>query len=347
MATLNNHYTTSDLNHLRSEVVLVPPEMAAMLRATCHFDRQRAIDPRNVERLAFEIKQGWFIRGTPISMCVLPDGTMRLINGNHTLEAIKKAGIPVPLTFLYQEVPDLAAVARDYSNLDLQKGRSWKTALHAVNGGHNEFDGRATAALGAILSEFGKNAHNQADSRSRGVRVQMLNHEYRAAINLLAATTKGCPSQNVSKLMRSAVLGVALITARAQPAKAVEFWGGMVRDDGIAAGDPRKALLRYLFNNPVAGSGARPAHARIAANAWNAFYEGRDLEFVRQHAASPLRIAGTPWHKGNPDRSQEVAAPGNKPQAPLFETGVVHSATGQPSTVVRYAKPEGQAPAHA
>src|SRR5579875_3709638 len=114
-------YGEADLAALRTEALMVTPAMAKMLRASCHFERQRPINARNVERLAMEMRRGWFITGTPVFMAVLPDGSMRIVNGNHTLEAVQSSGVSIPLAFIYSKVSDIEGAARIYACLDLQK----------------------------------------------------------------------------------------------------------------------------------------------------------------------------------------------------------------------------------
>jgi hypothetical protein len=99
-------YAGFDVASIQAELVLVTPDEARLLRDTCNFARQRAIRIDNVNRLLSEAQRGVFVPGTPVFICVLPDGSMRIVNGNHTLEMVASLGHPVPLTLIYAKVKD-------------------------------------------------------------------------------------------------------------------------------------------------------------------------------------------------------------------------------------------------
>jgi hypothetical protein len=77
---------------LTAKVADVDAEYARHLRQSCNFDRQRALIDLNTRRLAVEMDNGRFIPGTTVYFAVLPDGSMLILNGNHTLEAIIASG---------------------------------------------------------------------------------------------------------------------------------------------------------------------------------------------------------------------------------------------------------------
>lgn len=323
-------YTQRHLDAISAETVMVTPEMATTLRSDCHFERQRPISENNVARLALEMQRGWFIPGTPIYLCVLPNGQMQIANGNHTLEAIKSSGVSVPLVFVYAKVSDIEAVARVYANMDLQKMRTWRNALQALSGEATVFDGRLLAAVGVIGSGFAtSNSLLKPGSTSRTERFALL-EEYRDAGSLFLAAAHGAPKANYRLLQRAAVLAVVLLTFRYQPSAASEFWSSIAKDDGLKVGDPRKTLLRYLTNNSTSKANNRAEQAKAAALAWNAAWGNKQIEYVKPNSAGDIRILGTSWHSGDPAKARPS-------RALKFETGVVTTPAGSVQQVARFA----------
>jgi len=291
-------YGLRDLMALDAKPGAISPAMARHMRDTMHFDRQRPISARNVERLAEEMRRGWFLAGTPIFICVLPDGRQLIVNGNHTLEAVVASGVTVPLTIIRKQVRDVEAAAKAYAVLDIQKTRSWTDTLRAI--GHAETIPMAVlvnSAMSFILGGFRDRVEDRQAAASRNLRMAEI-PEYKAAAHLLAQCIENAPRSNVKLLRRASVFSVALYTARYQPSAAEECWGGMVRDDGLKANDPRKALLRYLVNHHGTGSGGRRDCVRAAISAWNAGFQNRSLDHCRPSNSAEIRILGTPLHKG-------------------------------------------------
>jgi hypothetical protein len=88
-------------------------------------------------------------------------------------------------------------------------------------------------------------------------------------------------------------MAVALVVLKHQPAKAVEFWSGVVADDGLHRGDPRKAML-HVFNDAdfVKKLGAGMIYV---SHCWDAFYQGKSLSYPKVTAASLCQPLGTPF----------------------------------------------------
>lgn len=310
------------INDLTTEAVLMTPQLARTLRETCHFERQRPLAPRNIERLKIEMAEGRFVAGTPIFICVLPDKSMRLVNGNHTLEAVAAHGAPVPLSVVYLKVKNLAEVGEIYATFDIHKMRSWGDALRAV-GMTDDFPlaTKVASAVGHIMGGYTDSSSNVRARQSRGARTEAM-ADYRAAAEAISIAIAGTPRINQRLILRAPVLAVALETARYQPTKAYEFWGGVAKDNALVSADPRKALLRYLLNTSSAHKQDRRTQALAAANAWNAFFEGREMEFVRpDRRQTEVRLKGTPGDEKKRGR------PANK--VPLIHTGVLLSANGE------------------
>ena len=94
---------------VRSAVVTITPEDARRLRDTAHFDRQRNISPANVARLAAEMAKGQFTPGTQIYLCVLPDGSGRIVVGlgsNQVGVDLQQQGKGLTVDFMRSSLPE-------------------------------------------------------------------------------------------------------------------------------------------------------------------------------------------------------------------------------------------------
>lgn len=303
-------YTEAALKALSVGQDFVTPEMAKRLRLSCHYERQRKLRVEHINRLASEMKHGWFLAGTPIWMCVMPDKSMFIVNGNHTLEAIVQSSVSIPLTFVYQQVTSLEEVATIYACFDIQRMRTWMQAASAAGlADEIPLAKHVLAALSHIIADFGSggNIDRIPELRSRPLRFQLM-EEYKQAAAMLQVCLHGAPPDNARLVRRSGPMAVALVTTRYQPSSAEEFWRNMVWDDGLRKDDPRKVLLRYLTNHDTVGQQATRENTIAAANAWNAWFESRTLDHVRPSLSVRVSILGTPWAASQPTvkRSQKV-----------------------------------------
>jgi hypothetical protein len=314
---------------VRAEVIMVNPTMAKTLRSSCHFERQRAISQLNVARLALEMRRGWFIKGTAVTFAVFPDGSMVIVNGNHTLDSVIESGVAIPLTFIYIKVQNMDAAARIYACMDLQKTRTWANATQAM-GTEIPMANYVVPAIGIIMAGFKSDPTNTEAASSRNARLARL-EEYRDAATILAGAYFQKPTENQQLLRRAAFVAVALETARYQPSSAELFWGGAAEDDGLSLGDPRKALLKYAkLNKANGGSARRAADCKAAALAWNAWFKSAELRLAKPGAMGDFRLLGTPWHKGEPGVTAAATA------KPMFEIGILADGTSAKS-VARFA----------
>jgi hypothetical protein len=93
------------------------------------------------------------------------------------------------------------------------------------------------------------------------------------------------------KLTSSAVFSVALVTMRANEQKAREFWGAVAQNDGLRKGDPAHTLVQWLLTTHLDGSHNNGSLA--AALAWNTFYQGREVTFLRIAKTKSIRLLGS------------------------------------------------------
>ena len=291
--------TVAKFPDLYSEIVDVDPDLAKHLRATCHFERQRPITPRNVERLAREMRGGNFVKATPIFMCILPDNSMVIVNGNHTLEAVAGGVITMPLTFIYHRVNNMEEAAKIYVTMDIHKTRSWNVTLEAM--GMKERIAMANKVMPGvriIMDSFNSYVTSQGETSRLNIMEKM--EEYADVALRLNTFWDDTPKRLQNYLSRAAFISVALITTQHQPTMAEEFWGGAARDDGLNRNDPRKQLLNYAMTHKSASSASRVIDLNAAVLCWNAFFENRTMEILRPSQLKEIYILGTNWHKGKP-----------------------------------------------
>lgn len=312
------------------QVVMVTGADAAHLRKTCHYDRQRAISERNLRRLGAELVAKRFIDGTPVFFCRLPDGRLFIVNGNHTLESIAATGVSQRLVFIILDVQSEEDVARIYGTMDVHKARTWADALRAVGMADEVTNAkRIMPALGVILAGFDYVQNHIEAVTSRSIRFDLMKH-YADESAMIQGAISGAPLNNQRAVQRASTLSVALECFKYQPRQALEFWRGMAQDDGLARNDPRKALLRWIQNNPVnQGQWLWPTQSRVAAHAWAAFCKGESLTIIRPSQAAGFTLYGTPWQgKGKiPDLIRQANPP---PAVPPEEGGEEPAAAPEP-----------------
>lgn len=289
-----------------SETRVVDAKEAEFLQRTTRFDLQRPMSESNVLRLEAEMRAGRFVPGTPIYIGALPDKTPLALNGQHTLEAIRRCGTAIELTFIYQDVADMAEAAAIYSRLDLHKLRSWRDSLRAHGAEDMLCDSTSwtsafAAAIGFLFERFRvPRTDNERELvriqaiRSRDVRLRAMRDAQIAATQYVQAIGEHAVSVRLYK--RATVMAVGIEIMRYQAQRGTEFWSSLASDDGLRAGQPQRALLRYLREHHAAGAVAREAQAKAVAIAWNAFMGERKIDNIRPASmAAEIRIEGTPW----------------------------------------------------
>lgn len=282
--------------NVTAQVVVVGPDIARRMRTDWLFPNQRNISLSNVSRLEQEMVNGWFVAGTPLFVCVLPDGVKYLVNGNHTCEAICASGVEMPLTVIELRVADFDEAARVYATFDIHKARTWIDTMKAT-GIYSEFAdaSKVASAIGIIMGNFKFGVSDEGTAASRTARMAKM-AEYKDAAESVSACMSGGPNITTKLMKRSAVIAVALETARYQPTASIDFWRGFVMDDGLPAKDPRKALARWLYNNPATGGSAgRRLQAYAAARAWNLHYHGQQVDHIKPSTMTGFILEGTPW----------------------------------------------------
>ena len=277
----------------------VTPALAMRWLTHAAYERQRPVRERHVALLADAIANGEFESGRISFVRV---GKQRfLVDGQHRLAAIARAGVGVSMEVGERTVATMEDVHRIYARTDRGLGRATPDVLKA----RGLFDDsalsrtmvlKASSACGLIITGFEPLGKANTATASTDIRAAVL-ADWLPAAEAYAAFIAGATDALKRRLVSSPIMAVGMVTSRYAEDRAAEFWGRLAADDGLRAGEPEHTLARYLVGNPVGARGAT-GYARVAAAAWNAAYAGREWGkvVVKDEALGrPILIAGTPY----------------------------------------------------
>lgn len=282
-----------------SETVFVSPEQARIWLAQAAYESQRPIRPWHVTELGEALRAGEHV-ARAIKFNVMPDGSEYLTDGQHFLHAIDESGVGSYVTVMRVPVTDMIEIAHDYTNTDRPVARTIAEGYRTYN--LLEKTGLSTAqvnalggALKVLIDGFASTSlrMNRPDLRSSKRRIEGIFDWAQEAREIFEAMAGGSNAA-LRVVMMQAPFAVALVTMRFQPDQAVRFWGAVSRsasEDGYPPATLRERLIA------IRGERTQPnVLARLTANAWNGFVEGRELKALKPGDTSrPIRILGTPY----------------------------------------------------
>ena len=299
---------TDPVRLLRTEDVVVTPEMAEELLKFNTFEYQRRCNPARYGFLADEMRAGSFKPLQPIEFAEM-DGRPVLYNGQHCLHAVLDCRIPQLFQLRYHEECTLEQLRLLYSTTDIHGVRTMMECLKAM-GLHDQM-GRTLKQISwskncmrLLLAGF--NGKVRGEMAVRTVAAGIL--EYGDGLNLFCAAIAQCPREMVAPLTRAATVAVALATCQDAPAhigveRVLQFWQGAAIDDGLRVGDPRKTLSRDLLNtSPQAIVTPNYLNRRVhideavyrIVRCWDAWINDESLRRLhRPIVLPPVRIAHT------------------------------------------------------
>ena len=293
---------------VRSELLTVTPTMAAEWLDSCMYKRQRRRADWQVQRLTIEVEKHRFIEGSQIHFGVL-NGSYHLLNGQHTLSAIVKSGLPVLLSVLYTTVDTEEELGLIYGRHDRQRSRKPTEAFHGLGLAEKfslqppEIDAFGSA-IRYVLSGYRRLSvmTNVEVSASTDLAVEMMT-QWQDAARLYFECARDAGHGLKQKYRLTPVVAIAIATFHYEPAKekAADFWSIAAKDDGLHRGDPRKALNDYLRSQSA--KGANPVNfMRHVASAWNRWFEKGKLSAVKPGDAGlvGVTIKGTPFEALHP-----------------------------------------------
>lgn len=276
----------------------VDAEMADEWVSNFNYVNQRLLNKLHALTLAEAMSRNEFREFTNIEFGVI-DGVPYLINGQHTLNAIKFHGSKLWLAVHFTRAKDKEKLAGLYGTIDTGRKRSVRDSIIGVadelNLAAKEADSLAVA-VSLINLGFRRNSGTDTvkrlyEGKSSALKKSLMYEWSTEAHNYFNAIRKAEPV-NRSFFLRGPVVAIGIYTFRHQPEVAATFWGEASRDDGLRTGDPRKSLFNWLRTN---SSGKSPSEQHRAAIAcWNAWYRKRELHKVYPQTNDAMSICGTP-----------------------------------------------------
>jgi hypothetical protein len=284
----------------------VTPEMATQWLETMPYDQQRNVSDAWVDYIAEEMRREHFQQGTKLTIAIL-DGRPLLIDGQHRLWAVVRSELPQSFIVYEVEARDKEHIAWLYATTDigrkrppseLTKGMGIASEYGITQGQVDALAAAVTFMKSGLTRQDNKGSRLHPDDLLLGVRLYA---PY--ATQLFDLVTGDTIMGRASR--RAATLVAAVLTMRyVRPSEtAMEFWRGVVKDDGIKAGDPRKFANRHLLNSSMMNgrrTGATvmtPAKSvRILAACFNAYVAGREIAQTPKvlDEAAPINIVGVP-----------------------------------------------------
>jgi len=260
------------------------------------FNRKESRAVQHIAALARMMRSGDWRDGGVIEFGRYPDGSLVMLDGHHRMLAQVEAGVDVVWNIAIHDVADDEEFRNLFWTYDTTlRLRSRANILDGVRaaetfGLSKIATQKLTRATQFIDNGMNTNSGFQGRRYTPGEQIALASEWVPEAV-IFEQIVSDAPKATKSKLMSAQVMAVALITLRAMPERAKEFWQGVADDDGLRKGDPRKTLLDWLRDTHLAGTGLRSAAAAVA-RAWQAWVGGKVLNFIRVGRA-PIQIAGT------------------------------------------------------
>lgn len=282
---------------------LISPDLAGKILTETHYRGQRTIDEQHALLLGMEMEQGTFLPDTQLAFGKF-GRDLYLLNGRHRMHAIELSGCSIRFSVVVYPVTSEAELGALYCRFDTMVRKRSGAQIISATGLADESEGglgRPVAqllysAVPLLMIGFERIPHSHREVETRNVdrRIQFARDWKPAAI--LYQTCLGASRARLPTRFRSAgVSAVAFATLRHHPQFAESFWSAAIANDALHVGDPRRTLYLDLVGRGGA-TGSEYDLARVAATAWNAYFEKRPLKLIKL-IDGPIRIGGTPFGK--------------------------------------------------
>ncbi|SHF99959.1 hypothetical protein [Streptoalloteichus hindustanus] len=255
-----------------STIELITPELASQwLLLNVH---NRPLSKTFVQQLAQQITRGeWQLTHQGIAF----DEDGHLSDGQHRLEAIVKAGIPVR-SVVTRNVPRSAFVV-----MDTGRKRGARDALALVGEEHPTFLAPALRGLHLYLASPETAWSGQSSVVSNELLLSLL----REHPGIREAVRQGIPMNKAFRITVTAAAVGWYISSRERPEIDQQPWfDGLVTGAGLRIGDPRLTLRNTLLNMAAGKAHRRREDSRehllYYLKSWNAWVEGREMKLLRR-----------------------------------------------------------------
>jgi hypothetical protein len=274
-----------------------PAQAAKVFRELRYeFNRDEKKAKQHISALARMMRSKSWRDGGAVEFARLPDGKLTLVDGHHRMLAQVEAAIDVVWTVIIHDVSDIDELRSLFWTYDTTlRKRTMSNVYAGVNAASAMgLPAMMAVAIGraAVFIDNGMKANVGAGLRTYTPEENLtLASQWAAEGRMFAACVNIAAGPLKSKLRGSQITAAGLVTFRAKPNEAHDFWAGLAADDGLRKGDPRKTLLDWMRDTHMAGSGLSSA-AGAAARAWNAWDAGTDLNIIRL-GRQPIPFAGS------------------------------------------------------
>ncbi|MCL3993772.1 hypothetical protein [Streptomyces lavenduligriseus] len=257
---------------MRTEVRTVTPELAReWLERNIN---NRPLSRQTVTHLARAIERGeWRLTHQGIAF----DENGRLVDGQHRLEAVVKAGLPVEVLVAHG-VPRAA-----FTVMDTGRKRTGRDALSLA--GETNSNHLAAALRGLHLYITAPDAHwsGKAASMSNDQLLTVLDEHP----NMRESINRGIALHKATRLtVTAAAIGWYIAAKERSDVDQEPWFDGLVSGAGLSESDPR-LILRNTMLGMAAGQRHRRKddsreHLLYYLKSWNAWVEGRSLKLLRR-----------------------------------------------------------------
>jgi hypothetical protein len=279
---------------------LITPELANEWITSYFYEEplmhsvMRNIRPRHVDYLANEMKAGRFGSATIAFADCKADGRRFIVNGNHTLRAIVKSGVPLSLTVEHNECETLDRVRHLYATYDKNLVRQRADSLRA-------YDARSTlnirqtdveklsSAVAYMMDGFGARVY-PTKIPDTDLLAEMATWVVPYGKLLVAV---GSTKPWFKRIFgRRPVLAVAIVSMRNNPDIAFPFWESVVTGAGLRRYAPALRLRDYLADNTIGAGGGTHIQdmAKAVAYCWNKHLRGELIVQMKVPYDKPLVI---------------------------------------------------------
>lgn len=268
------------------------------------YDSQRPLNKNHVSYLADAMTNVLFDPTSTIAF-VLLNGEKILVDGQHTLNAIIKSGVPQNMLVANYLVTTQEEVARLYSHFNIGKGRSFSDSV------------RAYGIMGDM--EMGINNINRMASALRFMKAgfpsatsikEKYQHEYMIELignwihqgHAFFESINGSDYRIRLHLKSMSIMSVGLVILKYSPDEGVRFLE-LAHDNGLKKGDPRRAFLYYLRKIALTNQSGRRVQtqgqiSRAFAKCWGKHLDElslNNIQISKLDSVNPIVIKGTPY----------------------------------------------------
>ncbi len=274
----------------------VTPELAKTLLDKFNYERNRSLAKYHVLELEELMKSDKWIEGHTITF-VNMKGQIILVDGQHRLMAVAMQDKPHFFNFSIIPVKNLNEVHEAYCSFDVAiRKRSVSDVLNSANfqeeTGLAKTVSRKLVAAAYLAENRLRRVHYTEDVKQRDASYRLeialkwadVARKYEMALNEADHYLK-------PKLLSDGIFAVALLTYRWQERIAKQFWEGVTYSGGQSNADPRRTFERDLRNRNLQ-TNTRSLGEKIAARAWNAFFDRRPLKIIKVYPESGVELRG-------------------------------------------------------